>query len=81
MAFEPSGEEIDVLACFLHGENVRLATEDIQLSLPVIKDIVYLLFHHRYLKNVDGSIHFNKDDIEDTPLIITAKGHRFLVGH
>jgi hypothetical protein len=79
MAFEPSGEEIDVLGCFLHAESVLLATEDLQLSLPVIKDIVFHLFHHRYLKNADGSIHFNKDELENTALIVTAKGHKFLV--
>jgi len=44
----------------------------------VVKDILYHLFHHRYLKNVGGGILFHKDDLENTFFIITAKGYELL---
>lgn len=78
MPFEPTKDDVDVLSCFLHAETMAAAVEDTDLDVFVIKDILYHLFHHRYLKNVDGGILFHKDDLESTSFIITAKGYELL---
>ena len=78
MPFEPSKDDLDVLSCFLHAETLASAVEDTELDLFVIKDIIYQLFHHRYLKNVEGNILFHKDEIDSIQFIITAKGMELL---
>jgi len=78
MPFEPTKDDLDVLSCFLHAEKLEAAMEDSELGLFVIKDIIYQLFHHRYLKNLNGGILFHKDEIESIEFIITAKGYDLL---
>ncbi len=74
MAFELRAEDIAVLRYFVHAETCENIAYELNLSEPVIKDIIYNLFHYRFIKNIKGGMLFPKDKLREAHFIATAKG-------
>jgi hypothetical protein len=75
-------DELLVMSRLIHVETLQQIVEEIELSRPVVVDIVKQLLHYRYVKAVDLSnnqrLTFNVDQILQTRFQLTAKGYEEL---
>ncbi len=75
---EVGGDEILVMERMIHAEALESILDEINLSKPVIIDIVKQLLHHRYIKALDSSnqqkLTVNMDAILKVKFQLTAKG-------
>jgi hypothetical protein len=75
-------DELLVMNHLIHVETLQQVVEEINLSRPVIIDIVKQLLHYRYVKALDLSnnqrLTFNVDQILQTRFQLTAKGYEEL---
>ena len=75
-------DELLVMSRLIHVETLQQVVEEINLSRPVIIDIVKQLLHYRYVKALDISnnqrLTFNVDQILQTRFQLTAKGYEEL---
>jgi hypothetical protein len=75
-------DELLVMNHLIHVETLQQVVEEINLSRPVVIDIVKQLLHYRYIKALDLSnnqrLTFNVDQILQTRFQLTAKGYEEL---
>lgn len=75
---EIGGDEILVMERMIHAEALESIIYEINLSKPVIIDIVKQLLHHRFIKALDASnqqkLTVNMDAILKVKFQLTAKG-------
>lgn len=75
-------DELLVMNHLIHVETLQQVVEEINLSRPVVIDIVKQLLHYRYIKALDWSnnqrLTFNVDQILQTRFQLTAKGYEEL---
>ena len=75
-------DELLVMNHLIHVETLQQVVEEINLSRPVVIDIVKQLLHYRYVKALDISnnqrLTFNVDQILQTRFQLTAKGYEEL---
>ena len=75
-------DELLVMNHLIHVETLQQVVEEIDLSRPVVIDIVKQLLHYRYIKALDLSnnqrLTFNVDQILQTRVQLTAKGYEEL---
>jgi hypothetical protein len=75
-------DELLVMSRLIHVETLQQVVEEINLSRPVVIDIVKQLLHYRYVKALDISnnqrLTFNVDQILQTRFQLTAKGYEEL---
>jgi hypothetical protein len=75
-------DELLVMNRLIHVETLQQVVEEINLSRPVVIDIVKQLLHYRYVKTLDLSnnqrLTFNVDQILQTRFQLTAKGYEVL---
>lgn len=75
-------DELLVMNHLIHVETLQQVVEEIDLSRPVVIDIVKQLLHYRYIKALDLSnnqrLTFNIDQILQTRFQLTAKGYEEL---
>jgi hypothetical protein len=75
-------DELLVMNHLIHVETLQQVVEEINLSRPVVIDIVKQLLHYRYVKALDLSnnqrLTFNVDQILQTRFQLTAKGYEEL---
>jgi hypothetical protein len=75
-------DELLVMNHLIHVETLQQVVEEIDLSRPVVIDIVKQLLHYRYIKALDLSnnqrLTFNVDQILQTRFQLTAKGYEEL---
>jgi|694.fasta_scaffold51267_5 hypothetical protein len=75
-------DELLVMSRLIHVETLQQVVEEIDLSRPVVIDIVKQLLHYRYVKALDLSnnqrLTFNVDQILQTRFQLTAKGYEEL---
>ena len=75
-------DELLVMSRLIHVETLQQVVEEINLSRPVVIDIVKQLLHYRYVKALDITnnqrLTFNVDQILQTRFQLTAKGYEEL---
>jgi hypothetical protein len=75
-------DELLVMSRLIHVETLKQVVEEIDLSRPVVIDLVKQLLHYRYVKALDLSnnqrLTFNVDQILQTRFQLTAKGYEEL---
>jgi hypothetical protein len=76
--YEIHADELKVLNCLIHAEEVNTIITETKLPTKVVIDIVRHLFHYRYIKAVDDSgkemAMFEIDRIKLVRFILSAKG-------